>query len=162
MTPEQTKLIKQSWADVVPIADTAARLFYDRLFEIDPGTAEMFVGVDMDQQRTKLLSAIGLVVDSVDDFESLVPVLQDLGRRHACYGVGDHHYDSVGTALLWTLEQGLGAAFNAETRAAWTIAYATIAFIGAFTLAMVVPPSSARRSTQLRTRKFVPRSWARQ
>jgi hemoglobin-like flavoprotein len=127
MTPEQTELIKQSWKDVVPIADTAARLFYDRLFEIDPSTAELFVGVDMEQQRNKLVGALSLVVDDVDELERLIPVLQDLGRRHTRYGVSDHHYDSVGTALLWTLEQGLGPAFTAETRSAWTIAYATVA-----------------------------------
>ncbi len=127
MTPKQSELIKRSWNDVVPIADMAARAFYDRLFEIDPNTAELFGGVDLERQQLKLLGAIGFVVTNVDRPESLIPVLHDLGRRHAQYGVRDHHYDSVGTALLWTLEQGLGRAFTAETRSAWTIAYASIA-----------------------------------
>ncbi len=127
MTPEHVTLIRQSWQQVTPIADTAAGLFYDRLFEIAPDTAKLFAGVDMDGQKSKLVSALSLVVAKADRIDELIPVLQELGRRHANYGVRDGHYDSVGSALIWTLEQGLGETFGAETRAAWMIAYATVA-----------------------------------
>ncbi len=56
-----------------------------------------------------------------------MPAVQDLGRRHAGYGVEEAHYDSVGGALLWTLEKGLGAAWTEEAAEAWSAAYALLA-----------------------------------
>lgn len=126
MSPDQKALVQETWRQVVPIADTAASLFYGRLFVIDPSTRPMFAGVDLEQQRKKLLTALNVVVASLDRVEELVPTIQDLGRRHVGYGVRDTHYDSVGEALLWTLEQGLGNAWTAEVKAAWAAAYALL------------------------------------
>jgi hemoglobin-like flavoprotein len=66
-------------------------------------------------------------VKGLDRLEQLVPVVQDLGRRHAGYGVAESHYDTVGAALLWTLEMGLGKAFTAEVKDAWTAVYVLLA-----------------------------------
>jgi hemoglobin-like flavoprotein len=126
MTPDHVKLIRESWSAVAPIADAAAELFYRRLFEIDPDTRPLVAGTDMARQRGRLLEAMGLVVARADRIGSLVPQLEALGRRHAGYGVRDRHYETVGAALIWTLEQGLGEGFDAETRAAWTEAYALV------------------------------------
>ena len=123
MTPAQIKLVQATWGQVVPIADAAAAMFYARLFEIDPTTRPLFRATDIVQQRKKLMHVIGMAVAGLDKLDALVPAVGDLGRRHAGYGVKDAHYDSVGAALLWTLEQGLGAAWNAETKAAWTEVY---------------------------------------
>jgi len=123
MSPDQKALVKETWCQVEPIADTAASLFYGRLFVIDPSTRPLFAGVAMEKQRKKLLTALSVAVASLDRVEELVPTIQDLGRRHVGYGVTDAHYDSVGEALIWTLEQGLGEAWTAEAEAAWTAAY---------------------------------------
>ena len=127
MTPQQIELIKQTWASVGPIADAVPEIFYNRLFEVDPSTKPLFANVDMTRQHTKLLEAIELVADCVDQFEQLAPALHDLGARHVRYGVADRHYDSVGAALIWTLEKGLGEGFTEEVREAWTTAYGHIA-----------------------------------
>jgi hemoglobin-like flavoprotein len=127
MTPAQKKLVQSTWSKVVPIADTAAKMFYDRLFEIDPSTRPMFRGTDLAEQRRKLLQVLSAAIAGLDDLEGLLPVVQTLGRKHAAYDVKDAHYDSVGAALLWTLEQGLGAAWDAETAAAWTEVYGMVA-----------------------------------
>lgn len=126
MTPEQAQLVKQSFAKVAPIAEQAAGLFYTRLFEIAPEVKPLFKG-DIKEQGRKLMATIGLAVSSLDRLPQLVPVVQDLGRRHAGYGVRDEHYDTVGAALLWTLEQGLGPDFTPETKAAWTEVYGILA-----------------------------------
>ncbi|MDX1575071.1 MAG: globin family protein [Kiloniellales bacterium] len=123
MSPDQKALVQETWRHVEPIADTAASLFYGRLFAIDPSTRPLFAGVDLEKQRKKLLQALTLVVASLERIEELVPAIQDLGRRHVAYGVTDAHYDSVGDALMWTLEQGLGNAWTAEAEAAWAAAY---------------------------------------
>ena len=60
-----------------------------------------------------------VAVSSLDNLGALGKTVEDLGRRHAGYGVKDAHYDSVGVALLWTLEQGLGAAWTPEAAGAW-------------------------------------------
>jgi len=123
MTPNQIKLVRETWSNVAPIADTAAEMFYQRLFEIDPSTKPLFSKTDMTRQRGMLLDALGLVVKNAARIENLSPALKELGRRHVRYGVEDHHYDSVGAALLWTLEQGLGDTFTDATRTAWTDVY---------------------------------------
>lgn len=123
MSPEQKTLVQETWRQVVPIADVAASLFYGRLFVIDPSTRDLFAGLDLESQKKKLIRALAMVVGSLDHVEELAPTIADLGRRHVGYGVRDAHYDSVGTALLWTLEQGLADAWTAEVQEAWTAAY---------------------------------------
>ena len=124
MTPEQTRLVRGNWAADEPIADAAAQLFYQRLFEIEPAARRLFADVDMTTQRSRLIDALGLVATNLERPELMAGALEDLGRRHAGYGVEDRHFDSVGAALIWTLEQGLGPAFTSEARAAWLVAYA--------------------------------------
>ncbi len=126
LTATQKTLVQESFATIAPIADDAAALFYRRLFEIDPSLRHMFRG-DMAEQRRKLMQMLTAAVKGLDRLEQLVPVVEDLGRRHATYGVEDRHYDTVGNALLWTLEKGLGDAFTPETKQAWTTVYGLLA-----------------------------------
>ena len=127
MSPEEKLLVKETWRKVAPMADTAARLFYDRLFEIDTTTRPLFETTNLAEQRRKLIQALTVVVKGLDHLEALAPTLADMGRRHAQYGVTDGHYDTVGAALLWTLEQGLGSGWTPEVKAAWSGAYALLA-----------------------------------
>jgi len=127
MTPEQIRLVRATWSEVVPIANTAARLFYGRLFEIEPDLRRLFQQTDMTSQRTKLLQTLSVAVAALDKMDTLGPALAALGRRHEGYGVEDRHYDLVGAALLWTLEQGLGDGFTPSVRDAWTAAYTMLA-----------------------------------
>jgi hemoglobin-like flavoprotein len=129
MTPTEVGLIRASWAAVEPIADTAASLFYGRLFELDPALERLFRRTDMAAQRKVLMQTLAVVVKSLDRLDQIVPAVQALGRRHAGYGVREAHYDTVGAALLWTLEQGLGEAFTPQVREAWTAAYGTLASV---------------------------------
>jgi len=129
MSPDQKALIQESWRHVVPIADTAATLFYDRLFEIDPDLRALFDGVDLADQRKKLIQALAMTVSALDDIDRLAPILAALGRRHADYGVTYAHYETVGAALLWTLETGLADHWNDDLAAAWQAAYWAIADI---------------------------------
>jgi len=126
MTPAQKNLVQSTWSKVVPIADTAAKMFYDRLFEIDSSTQPLFRGADLAEQRKKLLQVLSAAIAGLDNLEGLVPVVETLGRRHAGYGVKDAHYDSVGAALLWTLEKGLGDSWTKDTAAAWTEVYGVL------------------------------------
>lgn len=123
MTPEQVTLVQDSFAKVVPIKEQAAALFYGRLFEIDPTTKSLFANSDMKEQGTKLMATLAMVVSGLRNPAPIIPVTQALARRHVGYGVTSAQYASVGAALLWTLEQGLGAAYTPEVAAAWTAAY---------------------------------------
>ena len=69
---------------------------------------------------------LGTVVAGLDRLDTLMPAVQALGRRHAGYGVAPAHYTPVGSALLWTLEQGLGSAFTPDVKDAWATAYITL------------------------------------
>jgi hemoglobin-like flavoprotein len=122
MTPNQIKLVQTSFAQVAPIAATAADLFYGRLFEVAPQVRAMFPD-DLSEQKKKLMAMLGTAVAGLSRLETLMPAVQALGRRHAGYGVKAQHYASVGSALLWTLEKGLGEAFTPEVKDAWATAY---------------------------------------
>ena len=122
-------LVQATWEMVVPIADTAAQLFYGRLFELDPSLRRMFAQTDMAEQRKKLMQIITVAVRGLRRLDELLPAIEAMGRRHSGYGVTDAHYDTVAAALLWTLEQGLGAAFTPQVRSAWTETYTVLAAV---------------------------------
>jgi nitric oxide dioxygenase len=122
MTEKQLQLVQQTWEMVMPIADTAADLFYGKLFEIAPQVKPMFPE-GMADQKKKLIRTITVAVWGLGDLETLIPVLEGLGRRHTNYGVEPHHYETVAEALLWTLEQGLGDEFKPEVKEAWVAVY---------------------------------------
>lgn len=126
MTPRQIALVQESWNKVQPLADAAAELLYARLFALDPSLEVLFKG-DMREQGRKVMAMISVAVSSLSRLESIVPAVQALGRRHAGYGVEERHYAVVESALVWTLEQGLGAGFTREVEDAWRTAYGVLA-----------------------------------
>ena len=128
MSPEDQTLVRESFAKVVPIAPQAAALFYDRLFTLDPSLKPLFTG-DLNEQGRKLMAMIGTAVTNLGKLETILPAVQDLGRRHVTYGVRPASYDTVAAALLWTLGQGLGEAFTSQVEAAWTEAYTVLATV---------------------------------
>jgi len=119
---ETIELVQTSWTKVAAMAPQAAALFYQHLFRADPSLQPLFQG-NMTQQGKMLMAMIGTAVSQLHELDSLVPVLQELGRRHAGYGVRDSHYPTVGAALLKTLEQGLGAEFTRPVQEAWAEVY---------------------------------------
>jgi hemoglobin-like flavoprotein len=127
MTPTQISLVRSSFALVEPIQEQAAVLFYRRLFELDPTIARLFAATDMARQRQILMQTLAVVVRGLDRLDVVGPAVEALGRRHVRYGVRAEHYATVGSALVWTLGQGLGAAFTADVRDAWVAAFGRLA-----------------------------------
>ncbi len=129
MTEEQKTLVQDSWELVVPISETAAGLFYARLFELDPGLKPMFAHADMKEQGKKLMLMITTAVRGLGDLDQLVGAIQAMGKRHVGYGVKAEHYDTVGAALLDTLEKGLGEVWTPAHKDAWALTYTTLATV---------------------------------
>jgi nitric oxide dioxygenase len=125
MTPTQVKLVQESFSRVAPISETAAVIFYDRLFEVAPSVKAMFPA-DMTEQRKKLMAMLAAVVNGLGNLESILPAASALAKRHVSYGAKPEHYPVVGGALLYTLEKGLGDAWTPELADAWTAAYGTL------------------------------------
>jgi nitric oxide dioxygenase len=125
MNPTQVKLVQESFAKVAPISETAAVLFYDRLFEVAPTVKAMFPA-DMAEQRKKLMMMLAAVVNGLSNLESILPAASALAKRHVAYGAKPEHYPVVGSALLWTLEKGLGDAWTSDVADAWRAAYGTL------------------------------------
>lgn len=126
LTPQQIELVTSSWEQVLPIKETAADLFYNKLFELDPELRPLFKD-DIKVQGERLMNMIDVAVKALNRLTDVVPAIQAMGRRHKDYGVQESHYDTVAGALLWTLEQGLGEAFTAEVKDAWTQVYTVLA-----------------------------------
>ena len=125
MTPQQIAMVQQSFAKVAPIADKAAELFYGRLFEIAPEVKPLFAG-DMKEQGRKLMATLSTVVGGLTKLDAILPAASALAKKHVAYGVKPAHYEPVGSALLWTLERGLGPAWTPELKEAWIAAYGTL------------------------------------
>src|ERR1700730_2544060 len=125
MTPDQVKLVQDSFAKVAPISQKAAELFYGRLFEIAPQGRGMCPD-DMTEQRKRLMATLAIMVQGLTNLDAILPAASALAKRHVSYGAEPAHYPVVGQALLWTLEQGLGPSWTPEVAAAWTGAYATL------------------------------------
>jgi len=125
MTPDQVKLVQDSFAKVAPISGKAAELFYGRPFEIAPQVRAMFPD-DMTEQRKNLMATLAVMVNGLTDLPTILPAASALAKRHVSYGAQAAHYPVVGEALLWTLEKGLGPSWTPEVAAAWTQAYATL------------------------------------
>lgn len=126
LTPEQKFLIQKSFTQILPLAETVALIFYERLFELDPSLKAMFKG-DISAQSRKLMQTLKLAVHNLNRWDELVPMLQLLGRQHAGYGVTEAHYDRVAEALLWAMAEGIGPDFTPEVAAAWTEMYTLLA-----------------------------------
>jgi len=126
MNTEKIALVRSSWQQVLPIKETAAQLFYGQLFELDPSLRSLFKG-DMVEQGRKLMAMINTVVTNLDKLGTILPTIEEMGRRHVAYGVTKAHYDTVGNALLWTLGKGLGEQFTPAVKDAWLEAYTALA-----------------------------------
>ncbi|MCH6258638.1 globin domain-containing protein [Puniceicoccaceae bacterium K14] len=126
MTEKQIELVQTTWEKCVPIADTAADIFYDKLFVLDPSLRAIFPE-EMKEQKKKLMMMITTAVRGLNNLEQIVGAVQNLGRGHVSYGVKDEHYDTVGAALIYTLGQGLGEAFTDEVKEAWVATYTLLA-----------------------------------
>lgn len=126
LSAREIALVKESWAKVIPISEKAADLFYGKLFELDPNLKPLF-GSDMKEQGRKLMALISTAVGSLDKLDTVAPSVKALGERHIGYGVKDKDYATVGAALLWTLERGLGEAFTPEVKTAWSKVYGVLA-----------------------------------
>lgn len=126
MNSHQIQLVQTTFAQLEPIADTAAALFYQRLFELNPALRSLFKG-EMRAQGAKLMATLALVVNGLDRPESIIPAVQILGRRHVNYGVQPSHYQTVGQALLDTLALALGDQFTTPVANAWQAAYTLLA-----------------------------------
>lgn len=125
MNATEIKLVQDSFAKVAPISDQAAVIFYDRLFEVAPSVKAMFPA-DLTEQRKKLMATLTVVVGGLSNLEAILPAASALAKRHVAYGAKPEHYPVVGSALLWTLEKGLGGAWTPEVASAWTAAYGVL------------------------------------
>jgi hemoglobin-like flavoprotein len=139
MTPEQVTMVQDSFKKVVPIAGTAADIFYDRLFEIAPDVRSLFPH-DLAEQKKKLIAMLATAVTNLHQVDKIMGAVEDLGKRHVSYGVTAKQYEPVGAALLYTLEKGLGADFTPPVKSAWTEAYMTLAGVMQKAAASMPPP----------------------
>lgn len=127
MTATEIKSVQDTFMKVLSISDTAATIFYDRLFELDPSTKALFS--NMAKQKKILMDTLKTVVYSLHEFDTIRPAVRDLGKRHVKYQVQEHHYSIVGQALLFALEKGLGSDFTPDVKQAWVSAYTHISSV---------------------------------
>ena len=110
MTGKQINLVRTSFEKIKHVSEEAAVLFYARLFELDPSLRRLFK-TDIREQGRKFMEMLEIVVNGLDGLTSCcLRHGEELGARHAGYGVEDKLRNG-GTALLWTARQGSGRGF---------------------------------------------------
>ena len=131
MEAKTITLVQESFEKVKPIAPTATKIFYSKLFELDPNLKPLFPSGEeaMTAQGDKLMTMLSAAVAGLSNLDALIPVLKGLGKRHIDYKVEPSHYNTVGAALLDTLAVGLGDDFTPEVKEAWTSVYGTMATV---------------------------------
>jgi hemoglobin-like flavoprotein len=117
-----TAALKASWGKVVAAGDDVPLYFYSHLFLSHPELRSMFP-IQMSAQRDKLVAALGAVVSNVDEIDSVIPLLEQLGRDHRRFSVVTEHYDAVGASLLATLNHFLARSWTPELADTWAQAY---------------------------------------
>jgi class 3 adenylate cyclase/hemoglobin-like flavoprotein len=125
--PDTHFLVQSSWELISAHREEAAQMFYEKLFEIAPAVRPMFDGVDIRVQGAMLMNMLAAAVKGLDRLDELKPELEELGRRHAGYGVRVDHFAAVEACLLYTIEQTMGKDFNVDVKLAWTQIYNFIA-----------------------------------
>lgn len=126
MTPEQIDLVQSSFQKVKPVADQLSDVFYARIFETAPVTRRLFQA-NLDKQRDKLFQMLLWLVKNLHRIETILPAVQELGRRHQRYEVEASNYNHVGEALIYALHKTLGESFTPELRKAWIAVYSLVA-----------------------------------
>ena len=126
MNAKQIALIHSSFAQLAPAAEQLAAAFYRRLFELDPTLQPLFQH-DIALQGRKFMTMLVVVVRGLDALDRLLPDVENLGRRHVAYGVNDTHYQTVEDALLWAIQEQLGAYWTSAVAEAWAAAYRLLA-----------------------------------
>jgi hemoglobin-like flavoprotein len=121
--------LQPSWLLVEPRSSELARRFYDRLFELDPALRALFAKTDFQEQHRKFVMSIEAIVEHAAEPERLLPYAAQLGRRHVSYGTLDHHYETVGNALIWALDEIAGERMSVDDRAAWHEAFALVSSV---------------------------------
>lgn len=122
MDHQTRKLVQESWTKVFENEKHAVDIFYSKLFALDPSIQYLFTG-DLAQQKKRLMSMFNVAVRGLDKLDDMLPVLEDLGKRHAEYKVRDEHYATMGRALVFMIEHQLGDACTPEVLGAWEEAY---------------------------------------
>jgi hemoglobin-like flavoprotein len=125
MQAQQIRLVRASFAAVQLTVSQPGALFYDKLFAADPALRHLFHG-NIGHQGERLMTMIASALELLDHPATLLPLLRQLGARHSGYGVKHSHYATVGSALIQTLQQGLGVAFTDDVRQAWVDLYGVI------------------------------------
>ena len=126
MSPQHIELIERSWQQLQPYANDIAPLFYSKVFSLDPRIKLLFRGA-MHVQEQKLIAMLTNVIEQLHHIDDLKESIAVLGQRHRNYGVVDEHYDTVGEALLWTLEHYLGDTYTPAIKEAWTTLFVHLA-----------------------------------
>ena len=124
-TPEQRRLIRESFVRIEPAIDLVAQLFLRRLRELAPDLCFLFPGDAQDHRR--LVTALRLSVASLDRLDDVLPAVRLLGVTQRSAGVDAGHYGAAGEALMWTLQKSLKGNFSAEAYDAWVAFYTLLA-----------------------------------
>ncbi|MDB9787119.1 globin domain-containing protein [Bacteriovoracaceae bacterium] len=117
------KVIRESFAKAVPIADKVVTKFYQNLFADYPQSTVLFENVDMKKQKKALIGSLVYIVDHVDQADDLIPFLKGMGQRHVSYGTQEEHYEWVGKSLLKTFAEFLGDGWTKEVESEWINAF---------------------------------------
>ena len=121
------QVLEQSFGLLAPHINEVVDRFYEELFARYPQVVPLFKNTDKKKQSQKLIGALKLVMNNLNNVDALAKTLTALGERHQGYGAVEEHYGAVATTLLDVMQEFAGQAWTQEVHDAWSHALGTIA-----------------------------------
>lgn len=119
-------LVQQSFALLEPALEPLMDLFFARLFQMEPSLRNLFPN-DLSHHKRIFCRTLALIICEMEELAQLDTRVEELGKLYIALGLDAGAYDTLGAALVWTVEIGLGEAFTLEMRTAWSLFYGEMA-----------------------------------
>lgn len=125
MKAKQKMLLQLTYTQISSSTDQVAELFHRRLQRQDPALRQAFADLDLKAHGRRLVNLIGQLVRHLDQPQEAAEEARELGRIYAEKGLEEVHFDAMGEALLWVLEEQLGE-LGRDERRAWAVTYGAL------------------------------------
>ena len=131
MNPQQKELIKATIPILRASGEDLTNYFYARMFTHHPELRNMFnMGNQANgRQKSALANAVLAYAENIENPSVLIGVLKGIGTKHRSLNIQPDQYKIVGTQLIASIGEVVGAAATPELLEAWTIAFYQLAQI---------------------------------
>lgn len=125
----EARVLRDLLEDVLATNTDFPAMFYERLFVAHPTLKPLFFRSSPDAQQKMFAQKLMLLIDVIDQPDTLKTELRKVKASHVAYGVTREMYDWVGEALVAAVSDVLGARLTPGQKDALGSGWATMTAI---------------------------------